>query len=417
MVRLSGFQHFRGAAVNQFVRFLMLSGHESSLLLPRDRMRRCLVCLVGFVMLLAGLSTESVAEPLLAEMDLFISGHDSVNIYRIPSLLVAPSGTLLAFIEAREGDDGDPTDLVIKRSVYSSPQKPPQNLNGYPRVFGYGVNWEPMRIVLPGNGDALMEPCPVLDKSTGRIWLHCYQVRGGLKEHLKDAHMGRVLVTYSDDEGVRWAPPRDLTESIPRFIAGPGVGVQLRTGRLVIPGYWSSAKDVPPRSCAVYSDDHGETWRRGEQVKGNTDESQAVELSDGVLMLNCNNRGKACRYVALSRDGGETWFEEFDEPLLPEGSTCQASITREEHAAEAGGKPRLVFVNAIHSRTNLTVRVSSDDGKTWSAGRTIQPGPAAYSSVAFLKDGTIGVLYETGKVHPYEKNSFALFNLEWLTSQ
>jgi sialidase-1 len=60
------------------------------------------------------------------------------------------------------------------------------------------------------------------------------------------------------------------------------------------------------------------------------------------------------------------------------------------------------------------VKVSSDDGKTWSAGRIIRPGPAAYSGVAFLKDGTIGVLYETGKVHPYEKIAFARFNLEWL---
>ena len=32
-------------------------------------------------------------------MDLFISGHDNVNIYRIPSLIVAPSGTILAIIE------------------------------------------------------------------------------------------------------------------------------------------------------------------------------------------------------------------------------------------------------------------------------------------------------------------------------
>jgi sialidase-1 len=63
------------------------------------------------------------------------------------------------------------------------------------------------------------------------------------------------------------------------------------------------------------------------------------------------------------------------------------------------------------------VRVSSDDGKTWSAGRTIQPGPAAYSSVAFLKDGTLGALYETGKVHPYEKIAFARFDMNSITGR
>jgi hypothetical protein len=170
----------------------------------------------------------------------------------------------------------------------------------------------------------------------------------------------------------------------------------------------------------AYSDDHGQTWRRGAPVNGNTDESQAVELSDGAVMLNCrSNRGKSCRYVARSRDGGETWFEESDDPALSE-PVCQGSILREAEPAANGAKPRLLFVNPTGGpggRTNLTIKVSTDDGKTWSGGRTIQPGPAAYSSVAFLKDGTIGVLYETGKVHPYEKISFARFNLEWLTGE
>jgi sialidase-1 len=82
-----------------------------------------------------------------------------------------------------------------------------------------------------------------------------------------------------------------------------------------------------------------------------------------------------------------------------------------------GANPRLVFVNPTRGRANLTVRLSSDDGKTWSAGRTIQPGPAAYSSAALLKDGTLGVLYETGKVHPYEKIAFARFSMEWITGR
>jgi sialidase-1 len=376
---------------------------------------RLLLYAAGFVLSLTALPRASAAEAMFTDVDLFASGQDSVNIYRIPALLVAPSGTLLAFMEARDGDDGDPTDLVLKRSVYAAPQSP-RNLNGYVRLFGYGVNWEPMRTVVAGKGQAVMNPCPVLDKSTGRIWLPCFEVRGGLKEHLKDPMIGRLLLTWSDDEGITWAPPRDLTEILPRFTPGPGVGIQLQNGRLVVPGYGAKVGG-PWQSCVAYSDDHGQTWRRGAPVKAGSNESQAVELSDGVVMLNC--RAGACRYVARSRDGGETWFEEFNEPALPESAfNCQASILREAQPAAEGVKPRLVFVNPIAgSRTNLTVRVSTDDGKTWSAGRTIQPGPGAYSSVAFLKDGTIGVLYETGKVHPYEKISFARFNLEWLTGK
>jgi sialidase-1 len=269
---------------------------------------RWLLHTAGLAMWFAARSQVPAAEPLFTDMDLFLSGHDIVNIYRIPSLITAPSGTLLAFIEAREGDDGDPTDLKLKRSLFTGPQ-PVRMLNGYPRVFGYGVNWEPMRTVLAGKGQAIMNPCPVLDRSTGRIWLPCYEVRGGLREHLKDCYAGRLLLTWSDDEGLTWAAPRDLTTSVLRFIPGPGVGEQLCTGRLVVPGYWAPGPgmSIPSRSCVIYSDDHARTWQRGTQVQGNTDESQAVELSDGVLLLNCrSNRGKACRYVARSRDGGQT---------------------------------------------------------------------------------------------------------------
>jgi len=96
-----------------------------------------LVCAAGFALWFAALPRASAAEPMFTEMDLFVSGHDNVNIYRIPSLITVPSGAILTFIEAREGDDGDPTDLTLKRSPYVAPQ-PPRMLNGYPRVFGYG---------------------------------------------------------------------------------------------------------------------------------------------------------------------------------------------------------------------------------------------------------------------------------------
>jgi len=350
---------------------------------------------------------------MFTETDIFVGGQDSVNIYRIPALVVAPSGTALAFIEAREGDDGDPTDLTLKRSIFGTPPCP-QMLNGYPRTFGYGFNWEPMRLALSGNGEAVMNPCPVLDESTGRIWLPCCEILGGLNEHIKDPSSGRFLLTWSDDEGLTWAQPRDLTPSAPRFTCGPGVSVQMRNGRIVIPGYWSPSSHVRTRSCVVYSDDHGDTWRQGARVGVDTDESQAVELSDGVLMLNCrSNEGRGCRYVALSRDGGETWFDEFHDPALPD-PVCQASIIRQADSGTEGTPPLLVFVNCSSAdRVNLAVKISTDDGKTWSDGRTIHAGHAAYSSAAFLRDGTLGVLYETGKDHPYEKITFARFDVDW----
>ena len=55
----------------------------------------------------------------LQQHEVFVGGADEVDTYRIPSLIVAPGGTLLAFCEARKvsSHDASPTDLVLKRSA------------------------------------------------------------------------------------------------------------------------------------------------------------------------------------------------------------------------------------------------------------------------------------------------------------
>jgi sialidase-1 len=62
----------------------------------------------------------------------------------------------------------------------------------------------------------------------------------------------------------------------------------------------------------------------------------------------------------------------------------------------------------------MTVRLSPDDGKTWPVGKLLYAGPAAYSSLAVLRDGTIGILYERGYASPYERITFARFSLDWI---
>ena len=55
----------------------------------------------------------------------------------------------------------------------------------------------------------------------------------------------------------------------------------------------------------------------------------------------------------------------------------------------------IAFLNPVgKGRKNGTLRLSHDDGRTWAVSQLIFPGPFAYSSMALLKDGRIGVLYE-----------------------
>jgi sialidase-1 len=274
-----------------------------------------------------------------------------------------------------------------------------------------------MRVVLPGNGEAAMNPCPVIDRTNGAIWTPVFKVAGGLKRHLQDELKGQVLILKSVDDGLSWSRPVDITSSVGAFIGGSGNGIQLRDGRLVIPGYGRNPDSGKASSKVIYSDDHGETWRAGACVAASTNESQVVELSDGTLMLNMRGATKTWRrHIALSRDRGETWYKEYDDENLPEPQ-CQASILRYT-GDNSAARNLLLFSNppnvAALERTNLAVRVSRDEGKSWTAGKTVHRGPGAYSSLAVLADGTIGILYETGTVHPYEKITFAQFNVEWL---
>jgi len=339
-------------------------------------------------------------ENLFQEKDLFIAGLDDVNIYRIPALLGTPNDTLLAFCEARERDDCDPMDLVLKRSLCAD--KNLQGVNGV--CWPDDRRWSPKQVVVPGNGDAVVNPCPLQDSSTGTIWLCCMRAIGGLAENL-EAISGPLLLLSSVDEGATWSAPADISSQVGYFLPGPGVGIQLRSGRLIIPGYDQQSAKV------IFSDDGGRTWEAGQCASVPANESQAVELEDGALALNMRIAA-GCRYVALSRDGGETWYEEHREEALPDPA-CMASTVRYSSEAD-GGRSRLLFANPAtpNSRTHLDVKLSYDEGKTWPVARTITAGPAAYSCLAVLSDGTIGLLYETGDAHPYERIRFARFSLE-----
>ncbi|MEO1996131.1 MAG: sialidase family protein, partial [Planctomycetaceae bacterium] len=218
----------------------------------------------------------------------------------------------------------------------------------------------------------------------------------------------RVYVTSSADHGMSWEQPREITRSVKAddwtwYATGPGVGIQLRqkrfAGRLVIPcdhrvrGAGSRADAT--RSHVIYSDDHGQTWQAGQATDWRMNECAVVELPDGQLLLNMrSNRGKQRRAVAWSRDGGQSWSPAVEADALIE-PVCQASLIACTHQRSPGV---LLFCNpaSTRQRARLTVRLSRDAGSTWSSGRVIDRGPAAYSSLAELPDQSIGVLYERG---------------------
>ena len=207
--------------------------------------------------------------------DIFISGQDNYNIYRIPGLIVTRKGTVLAFSEGREGGDQTPTDMVLKRS------------------FDNGATWGSLQVAVAHKGiDAIMNPCPVIDQSDGTIFLLCNLFPDEMKsEHVPGAV--RQLVVKSTDDGATWSEPVDITDQVTdpetwaAIYSGPGVAIQTTDGRLVIPSSHHEGGDNSNYINNVFfSNDHGLTWSMGQNVAGFADEAQVVELVDGSLMLN-----------------------------------------------------------------------------------------------------------------------------------
>ena len=123
------------------------------------------------------------------------------------------------------------------------------------------------------------------------------------------------------------------------------------------------------------------------------------------------------RIIARSGDGGKTWSKPTLDTTLIE-PTCQASLLRFSWPNGAS-RSRLLFANPVEvpnsrwggPRHRLTVRISYDDGRTWPISKLIEPGPAAYSSLARMPDGSIGLIYESGE---YKQLTFVAFDLQWL---
>ncbi|MCA9089775.1 MAG: exo-alpha-sialidase [Planctomycetaceae bacterium] len=352
-----------------------------------------------------------VVSPVVAaeteETVVFSSGQDGYHTFRIPAVVATQQGTLLAFCEGRKssGSDTGDIDLVLRRSSDG------------------GKTWSPLEVIWDDGANTCGNPCPVVDESTGTIWLLLTWNSGNIHEGKIQSGFGadsrRVFVSSSTDDGKHWSTPTDITSvtKLPEwswYATGPGAGIQKQhgphAGRLVIPCDHKipTAAGTQFRSHVIYSDDHGATWQLGGVApRDKVNECEVVELNDGRLLLNMRNydRSVAARQICFSSDGGETWTDQRHDPALVE-PTCQASVRRVGEV--------LVFSNPGHpkSREALTIRLSRDDGKTWPESRVLFPGSSAYSCLVELANERIGCLYER---NGYKQIVFAVVDCDWVS--
>lgn len=345
-----------------------------------------LIILASFV--LAFLLPEARA----FKTDVYTSGRGGYAYYRIPAIIKAADNSLLAFCEGRaksRSDRGD-IDLLVKRSTDG------------------GKTWGAAIVVWNDGENTCGNPCPVLDETTGHVWLFASHNLGTDTQKAISSGVSTgtrtVWATHSEDNGLTWAPMTELTSVVKDpgwrwYATGPGISIQIKNGahagRLVVP----ICHGNPRAAGAFYSDDHGKTWKRGKDVRGLVGETHVVEGfgQPGKLILNMRSGyPHGCRTQSVSTDGGVSWskpqqvVEQSDPP-------CQAGILRWEDASLPGGG-LLLFSNPAgkRKREQMTVRASGDDGKTWPLSLLLNKGPSAYSCLVRVDNKTAACLYENG---------------------
>lgn len=400
-----------------------------------------------FLFLVASFAAVGVCfagEPVFETTRVFAVTPNNKPNYRIPAILQAPNGDILIFAEKRNDGPGDigNHDIVLKRSRDK------------------GKTWGDEQMIFDDGDHVCTDITVGLDRSNGKIWLFFLRNK-------------KSFVSFtSEDGGASWQGPVSIHEQVTkpewdkltstkpeadadassggrgavwargwvqRYGVGPGNAmVQIRSGakagRLVVPA--RHREDIGKgrlRSFAhcFYSDDHGATWKLGGTIGLNTSECQFVELANGDLRVMSRNESSEdapdnLRHLtAISHDGGETWTDlrRAEELITPR---CHGPVERLTLASQQD-KNRLLFSSPAspfrqnehpYGRYNLTIRLSYDEGASWTAGKTIWPHPASYSDMVVLDDMTIAYVYERGdkgSTHYWDEVHFARFNLEWLT--
>ncbi|WP_027341065.1 sialidase family protein [Hamadaea tsunoensis] len=380
---------------------------------------RALAVLAALVLTAAGTPAAhasggaATASPRFDEQVVYQQKTEGYACFRIPAVVQAADGTLLAFAEGRVadcGDDGD-IDLVVRRS------------------FDNGATWGPIQVVSKGNGETHGNPVPIVDRRTGRIVL--VSTHNGAAPCPNGCDRD-PYVTYSDDDGATWSPEREMTEGKrPEwnfwYATGPMHGIQLthgvHAGRLVLGASYETYDGVGPHvygTHLLYSDDSGVTWHIGATSAVDdgsiiAQEVTVVELDNGGVYALARERGTdpGHRAYAVSSDGGESFDKPFQIIDL-DIADVQASTLRERPG-------RILLSSPAHpvAREAMTVRSSYTEGRTWQDwedGKVFWWGQSGYSDMSLLGDGLIGLAYEAGVASPYESIRWARFDDAYLAT-
>lgn len=327
---------------------------------------------------------------------LAVHGQNGFAMYRVPGLIVTEAGTVLAYCEGRGTINKPETrSLLLFRSEDG------------------GQTFSERQKLVDSSGNAMVHN-PLMIAGRGHevhfLWNESYS---------------RCFYKKSSDDGQTWGETTDLTPLIEEYRSSypwtvyalaPGHGIQMRKGTLVVSLWLSCGINAHQPACfsSIYSEDGGVTWNRSSLVRTNdqvTDptEGAIAEKKDGTLLATVRHSAALTRKRAFIDGGPYHWGKAFLKEQLPD-PICAGSIFRLDEET-------LLFCNCANedlpalkairqegsrikwsddARKNLTIRISGDDGCTWSNGYLVE-ACAGYSDLSASPDHKwVYCFYESG---------------------
>lgn len=337
------------------------------------------------------------------------AGDDGSAAFRIPGLVTTNKGTLLGVYDVRYNSSVDlqeHIDIGLSRSTDG------------------GKTWEKMRLPLsfgeydglPAAQNGVGDPSILVDTKTNTVWIVAAWTHGmGNQRAWWSSHPGmdlnhtaQLVMAKSTDDGKTWSAPINVTEQVKQpewyfLLQGPGRGITMQDGTLVFPIQYIDKTRIP-NAGIMYSKDRGATWHIHNHARTNTTEAQVAEVEPGTLMLNMRDNRGGSRAVYTTTDLGKTWKKHESSRTALIEPVCMASLISVKAKDNVLGKDLLIFSNpnSTSERKDMTIKISTDGGKTWSAEHQLLLDEGynwGYSCLTMIDKETIGILYESSVAH------------------
>ena len=353
-------------------------------------------------------------EIILARTTLLRPGDYNSTNYRIPAVITARDGSVVAITDKRKYNNGDlpeDIDIVCNRSTDGG------HTWSEPYTIAYGT----------GHGQGFGDCALALTNDDNGI-IAAFVGGPGFWGSTPENPL-RMYISRSNDNGQTWTEPEDITYQIygaecedperKEWLGGffgSGNGLLTSSGRImfVVAMRENNTREMVCNH-AVYSDDNGLTWQVSGRASIGGDEAKVTELVDGRILMSIRHNGN--RWYNISEDGGVTWQETTSEWTDIVAPACNGDLIRFTSVNNGDDKNRLLHsVPVGSSRKNVTVYVSYDEGEAWPTSRCVVPYNSAYSSLCILPDKTIGLYVEEAFTNEGDYCTvFYNFSLNWLT--